>query len=95
VGDDGTVEGVITLQRINALPRARWHTVTSGQAMTPLAAMPQASPDDGVLALLRRMEETDVDRLPLVEHDHLVGTVSRERLLRYIRTRSEMSEVRV
>ena len=55
-----------------------------------LTALPQARPEDGVLILLRRMDEAGVDQVPLVDGDRLVGTVSRERLLRYIRTRTEL-----
>ena len=72
------------------MPREQWPVVTAGQAMTPIEAVPQARPDDGVLALLRRMDEAGVDQVPLVDGHRLVGTVSRERLLRYIRTRTEL-----
>jgi predicted transcriptional regulator len=58
--------------------------------MTPLAALPQARPEAGVLTLLRQMDEAGVEQLPLVDGNRLVGTVSRERLLRSIRTRSEL-----
>jgi predicted transcriptional regulator len=90
VGRDGVAEGVITLKNVNAVPRERWAAVTAEQAMTPIGTVPHARPEDGVLALLRRMDEAGVEQLPLVDGNRLVGTVSRERLLRYIRTHSEV-----
>jgi len=89
VGKDGSVAGVITLRDINAVPQPKWPAVTTGQAMTPLAAVPQARPGDTMRTVLQRMDDAGVEQLPLVEDGRVVGTVSREQLLRYLRTRSE------
>lgn len=90
VGEDGTVDGIIAIRHVNAVPRAQWSVVTAGQAMTPLAAMPHARPEDGVQALLSHMAEASVEQLPVVELGRVIGTVTRDHLLRYIRARSEL-----
>ncbi len=88
--DDYGPEGLITLHNIKRTPRERWDDVTASQVMTPMDALESAQPDEEVYALLQRMDEADVNQMPVVENGHLIGMVSREHLLHHIRTRSEL-----
>jgi CBS domain-containing protein len=36
------------------------------------------------------MDENDVNQVPVMDNDQLMGMVTRDRLLHYIRTRSEL-----
>lgn len=87
---DGGLQGLLTLHNVAAVPRDRWPVVTAGEAMTPLDRLLVARPDEDVLALLQRMDDADVHQAPVLEDGRLVGMVTREHLLRYIRTRSEL-----
>lgn len=88
-GDQG-LRGLITLHNIRALPRERWGEVTAGQIMTPVSTVHSAQPDEDVLAVLRRMDEADVNQMPVMDNGHLLGMITREHLLHYIRLRSEL-----
>ncbi len=90
VTDDGGLRGLITLHNVKAVPRERWDEVTASEVMTPVTQVLWARPDEDVLALLQRMDEADVNQVPVVEDDHLLGMITRENLLRYIRVRSEL-----
>jgi len=84
------LRGLITLHNIKSVPRDRWDEVTAGQIMTPVNSLLWARPDEDVLVLLRRMDEADVNQVPVVEGGRLMGMITRENLLRYIRLRSEL-----
>ncbi|MFQ5343398.1 MAG: site-2 protease family protein [Anaerolineae bacterium] len=90
VAEEGGLRGLITLHNIKSVPQDRWDEVTAGQIMTPVNALLWARPDEDVLALLRRMDQADVNQVPVVESGRLAGMITRENLLRYIRLRSEL-----
>ena len=47
-------------------------------------------PEDDLLAAMQRMDDAGVGQLPVVSGGTLVGMVSREQLLRYLRARTEL-----
>ncbi len=90
VAEGGGLLGLITLHNVKAVPRERWPQVTTGQIMTPINGLLWVRPDEDVLTLLQRMDEADVNQVPVLEDGRLVGMITRENLLRYVRTRSEL-----
>lgn len=89
-GDFGDLKGMITIHNVRNVPRHDWDKVTAGQVMTPVDSLEWARPDEEVYTLLQRMDESDVNQMPVMDNGHLVGMVTRENLLHYIRTRSEL-----
>ena len=87
---NGELQGLITLHNVKRTPRDRWHAVTVRQVMTPVDAVFWARPDEDVWALLQRMDEADVNQVPVMDDGRLVGMITREHLLRYIRIRSQL-----
>jgi Zn-dependent protease len=47
-------------------------------------------PDEDLLTLLQRMDEADVNQVPVMDNGHLLGVITREHLLRYMRLRSDL-----
>jgi len=90
VQDESGVRGLVTLHHIKATPQERWSELTAGQIMTPLEQLRTARPDDDILQLLQRMDEADINQMPVLDNGALRGMVTREHLLRYIRTRAEL-----
>jgi CBS domain-containing protein len=90
VAGEGEVEGMVTLNQIREVPRSRWTEILARQVMTPTHALAWASPDEEVLALLQRMEEDQLDHLPLIAGGRPQGMITRTGLLRYIRLRNEL-----
>ena len=90
VADNGRLNGLLTLRDISAIPRRKWAFTTTGQAMVPVDRLAQVSPGTPLLAALQMMDDANVAQLPVVENDEIVGTLSREQVLRYVRLRAEL-----
>jgi Zn-dependent protease len=87
---EGGLQGLVTLHNIKAVPRNRWGEATASQIMTPVDELLSAWPDEDVLTLLQRMDEADVNQVPVMDDGHMMGMITREHLLHYIRTLSEL-----
>jgi len=82
--------GMITLHQVKEVPRDRWPQVTVGMAMTPAAQLLSTPPDQNLWAVLQKIDESDVNQVPVIEAGNLLGVISRDHLLRYIRLRNEL-----
>lgn len=91
VASNGSLEGLITLHNIKQVPRERWDDLTVAEVMTPTAELQRVRPDEDVLSVMARMENADVNQVPVMDGGHLMGVITREHLLHYIRTRVELS----
>lgn len=90
VTDGGRLRGLLTLHEVKAVPRERWEAVRAGEVMTPAERLATADPGEDLLAALGRMDDAGVAQLPVVSHGALVGLISREQVLHYVRVRSEL-----
>lgn len=90
VADEGKLRGLLTVHNVKGVPQSRWDEVTVAQAMVPYDALKKASPRDDALDVLERMDEEDINQMPVVEEGRLVGLVGRDRLLHFVRTRLEL-----
>jgi Zn-dependent protease len=90
VTQNGGLQGLITLHNVKKTPRDRWKEIAVRQVMTPVDALFWAGPDEDMWVLLHRMDKADVNQVPVMADGHLVGMITRERLLRHIRIRSEL-----
>jgi Zn-dependent protease len=90
VTDNGHPLGVITLKDITQVPQRQWPFITTGQAMVPLARLVNVSPGTELLAALQSMDNAQIAQVPVVHQDELVGMLSREDILHYLRTRAEL-----
>jgi len=90
VADEDDLQGLITLHNIRAAPRDQRDTLTASQVMTPTNSLFRAHPDEDLLTLIQRMDEADVNQVPVTDNGHLLGVITREHLLRYMRLRSEL-----
>ncbi len=90
IGSNGILDGIVTLRNIRAVPKERWSITIAGDAMTPLHRMKYVSPQAEALSVLESMDEADVNQMPVVDRDIVVGMVSRDRLLHIIRLRTEL-----
>lgn len=90
VMEDDRLDGIVTLHNIRGVPQERWDTTTVGKVMTPIQALKTVQPDDDALGILERMDEEDVNQMPVVSDGRVMGMISRDNLLHFIRTRSEL-----
>lgn len=84
------LEGMVTLHNIKNVPQDRWDSVTVGEAMIPLEKLKVARPTEDALAILERMDEGDINQMPVVEDGKVLGMIGRDNLLHFIRTRAEL-----
>jgi CBS domain-containing protein len=58
--------------------------------MVPLSKLVSVTPNLELMTALRTMDEANVARVPVIEGHEVVGILSREDILHYIRTRAEL-----
>jgi Zn-dependent protease len=90
VAEGDQLGGIMTMNDIKAVPESKWDSVTVDQAMTPAPKLQTAQPDEIALSVLDRMDEAEVNQMPVLENGRIVGVIVREELLRFIRTRAEL-----
>jgi CBS domain-containing protein len=88
---DGTPAGLVTLHEIRGVERDRWRTVFIRDIMRPIQQVRTVQADAPVAQALDMMTADDVAQLPVVTNGgHVSGTVSRNDVLRLLRTRAEI-----
>jgi CBS domain-containing protein len=87
--EHGYIEGMLTLHNIKKVKQERWNTLPVKEIMTPLDDIITAPPDENAWTLLRKMDEADVNQIPVIESGQMIGLVSRKNLLHYVRNCSE------
>jgi Zn-dependent protease len=88
VTEEGKLEGIVTLANVEHVPRERRQMTTVAQVMTPAQKLPTASPSDNAAAVLEKMEEEEIEQIPVVSEGRVVGVIGREELKHFIRIRT-------
>jgi Zn-dependent protease len=89
VQDEYSVRGVLTLQTIREIPRDRWPSTSAEQAMIQAGDMQWVRPDTELWNALERMDQNGVNQLPVIEDDQIVGLLTRENVISFLRTLQE------
>ncbi len=83
--------GMLTLRDFSHVPRDEWGRVPVSQVMVPRDRLFKTTPEEPLLSALRTIEVAGVAQVPVVDAvGRLVGSLSREEITRYLRTRSEL-----
>jgi len=90
VAENERLLGLLTLTDVAKVPRAEWAETTAGQVMVPWEHTIRVQPGTLLLTALKTMDDANVNQVPVVEGDEITGMLSRERVLHYIRTRTEL-----
>lgn len=90
VADNGSLLGMLTLRDITQIPKPKWGFTTAKQAMIPLGKLIQVDPETELLAALQLMDNANVNQVPVVVAGELVGVLSREQIVHYLRMRAEL-----
>jgi Zn-dependent protease/CBS domain-containing protein len=86
---DETV-GLLTLHHIRGVPKDQWAAVTAAQAMTPMSQMKRVQPDVELRVALEEMDRDGVNQLPVMTDGRVLGMLSREDVISYLRTLREI-----
>ena len=90
VGSGSEIMGLMTLHNVKEVPRDRWTTVTVKEAMTPFNKLKWVRPDEELSSVLRILTEDNINQVPVVQDNKIIGMVSRENLLNFVHVRSRL-----
>jgi Zn-dependent protease/predicted transcriptional regulator len=79
--------GLITLDAARSVPREDWSNTSVQAAMMPLDKIHWAQPAEPVLSVLERMQREDINQMPVLDGEHIVGMIARDTILRALQTR--------
>jgi len=90
VTEGDQLRGMLTLRDISGLQRANWEQTTSEEVMLPWEKLIRVHPAMELIEAFQKMDDHNVAQLPVVEEDRLLGMLSRDQVLHYIRLRGEI-----
>jgi Zn-dependent protease len=91
VSDNGSSQGILTLQTIASIPQRKWPFTTAKQAMVPLSLADGVEPDTELVEAVRKIQETRSQSLVVVEQGQLVGTISQDDVMNFLRLKSRLN----
>ena len=91
VKQDDHVAGLLTLHNIKAVPSSDWLTTTAAQVMVPVAKLKIIKPDAELVDALGEMDRDGVNQLPVMTGDQILGVLSRDDVISFLRTLGDFS----
>lgn len=85
VEDEGQLRGFVTADAVKAVDSSRWPATTVREVMAPDLSAYVVRPSDDILTATARLGNTQAARLLVVEGGRLVGTVSRQDVMEWLR----------
>ena len=82
--------GLMTLHRIKEVPRGQWATTTAAEVMLPIEQLKRTDPDAELWATLQQMDRAGVNQLPVMRDSQVIGMLSREDVITFLRTLQEL-----
>jgi Zn-dependent protease len=82
--------GLITPHRVKEVPRPEWATTTASQAMLPLEKFRRISPTAELWSALQQMDGDGVNQLPVMTDGQVIGMLSRQDVITFLRTLQEL-----
>ncbi|MDP3090588.1 MAG: site-2 protease family protein [Nitrospira sp.] len=92
VTDGSRLDGLVTLHQVKAVPQERWSEVSVAEAMTPPATVRTVAPGTPILNVLQILEGEDINQVPVVAGDRLLGLITRDHLLRVLAAKMELDD---
>jgi Zn-dependent protease len=89
-GPQGVI-GLLTPQRVAQVSRDRWPQTHVGEVAIPLNEVKSVKPDTSLWQALQEMTSAGVNQMPVIVDGQLLGMVTRDSLLTFIRDRSMLT----
>lgn len=86
----GKLVGLVSAPNLQQIPREEWADTPIQRVMLPREQIHWATPEESLLSILERMQEHDINQMPVVREEDVVGLVTRDSILRVIQTRLEL-----
>lgn len=84
---DDLLLGLIGVSQLRRVPRKSWPTTRAGDVMISPPALPTLAPEDDLWPALERLRRTDLDGLPVMRGEELLGILTRRSVVTAIRER--------
>jgi len=78
--------GLLTLHHLKEIPPNQWANTTVEQVMLPLSQLKKVYPETDLWSALQEMDRDGVNQLPVTEENEIVGILSREDLISFLRS---------
>lgn len=85
-----TAVGLVTLHQIKDVPRDKWPTTTAAEAMTPVGRLKRVGPETALWTAVEAMDRDGVNQLPVMTDGRLLGMLSRDDIISFLRTLHEL-----
>jgi CBS domain-containing protein len=82
--------GLITLADIRHVPQEQWAQTPVGFAMIPRDRLHVVYPQQNLNDVLSLMANQDVNQLPVVQDERVVGVLSRDAIMRFLEIRRNL-----
>jgi Zn-dependent protease len=92
VDDEAKLRGIVTLNDIKSVSKQLWNTTTTASIMKPAGQFEVALINQSVVTLLEYMDGVDIDYMPVIENEKVIGIIGRDSLHRLGKTRVEIGE---
>jgi Zn-dependent protease/CBS domain-containing protein len=84
------VVGILTLHHLQAIPKTDWPQTTAAQVMMPLGQVKWLQPGTPVKSALENMDRGGVNQLPVMQDGQILGMLTREDIISFLRTQVEL-----
>jgi hypothetical protein len=86
---NGNAVGLVGIDQVKKIERAKWESTRVRQAMLPLTQDGVVAPHDAALLALKRLTENERDELAVMQDGQVMGIVGRQELARYLAANGE------
>jgi Zn-dependent protease/CBS domain-containing protein len=90
VKEGDKTKGLLTLHQIKQVPREEWNHTTIGQRMIPVDQAHAVAPDMPLIDAIKMMDNDGVNQLPVIDGSNLLGILSRESMINFLRTLQDL-----
>lgn len=90
ITNQGNLSGLATIHNIRAVHKSEWDHTSLKDVMTPVDQVKRVQITDDAVSVLELMDQEDVNQVPVMDGNQLVGMIGRDAMLRFIRTRAEL-----
>ena len=90
VADESRFMGILTLHNIKSISQSDWDMTRVEKIIVPVDQLKVASLEQDALSILEQMDENDIDQMLVSNEGRVIGLITRDSLMRFLRTRSEL-----
>lgn len=86
---NGNAVGIVGLEQVKKIERAKWESTRVRQAMLPLGGDVGVTANDTALHALKLLTEREREDVAVMQNGQIVGIIGREELARYLQAQGE------